>query len=331
MIHRSSTLTITAVCPNTSATMYTLSGISRAPLGETIFTKKISDPQVIFSMMQMKENSNWNHDIQRAMSHSVNRRIIECLHHEDLSFTELLNKIDHDANHGKFGYHLRTLREFIELEPTTKKYHLTDRGKLLAGAIRDFSFLTSRGKEASRYAEHLKIGDHAVALYSDNTFKRKIAFPFLKAGLSSGKAAVYFVSEENMDSEVREIRKCGMDIDQWPTEAITIMSAYEWYPRKGKAKAKTITANWQTLIQEKKKAGFPGVQVATETADFIYNGRSEELLRYEELLGRQLAPDLCVCGLCLYDKNILEEEHFLRVFKCHGHMISKDIIGKTIA
>jgi hypothetical protein len=112
-------------------------------------------------------------------------------------------------------------------------------------------------------------------------------------------------------------------------EAFTIMSACEWYLRKGKAKSKTITANWQTLIQEKKKAGFSGVLAAGEMAVFINNGRSEELLRYEESLGRQLAFDLC--GLCLHDKNILEEEHFLRVFKCHGHVISKDLLGKTVA
>jgi hypothetical protein len=276
----------------------------------------------------MKGNNNWNHNVQRAMLHSVNRRIIECLHDEDLSFTELLNKIGHDANHGKFGYHLRTLREFITLEPTTKKYRLTDRGELLAEAIRDFRFLTSTGKETSRYAEHLKIGDHAVAFYGDDDFKHKISFPFLKAGLSRGEAAAYIVPEKTIDSEIQEIRKYGIDIDCLPKEALTIMSACEWYLRKGEAKGKTIVTNWQTLIHEKKKAGFVGVRVAGEATVFINNGRTEELLRYEELLGRQLAFDLC--GLCLYDKNILEEGHFLRVFKCHGHIISKDLLGKTV-
>jgi hypothetical protein len=275
----------------------------------------------------MHENNKWDYKLQRAMLHPVNRKIIECLHYEDLSFTNLLDKVD--GNHGKFGYHLRTLREFVELEPTTKKYRLTDRGKLLADVICDFRFLTSEAKEASRYAEHLKIGDHAVALYSDEDFKRKISFPFLKAGLSRGEATVYIVSEDKLDSEVREIRKYGIDLDSLPKEAFAIMSASEWYLRRGRAEAKTIATNWQTLIQEKKKAGFTGVRVAAEVAVFIRNGLSEELLRYDESLGRQLAFDLC--GLCLYDKNILEERHFLRVFKCHGHIMSKDLVGKTLA
>jgi hypothetical protein len=274
-------------------------------------------------------NNNWDYDIHRAMSHPVNREIVECLHDENLGFTELLNKVGGVGNHGKFGYHLRTLSEFVELEPTTKKYRLTDRGKLLANLIHDFRFVISRGKEASRYSERLTIGDHAVTLYDTEDFKHQILFPFLKAGLSRGEAAVYIASEEKLDSEIREIHKYGVDLDRLPTEAFTIMSAYEWYLRKGRAKAKTIVTNWQTLIQEKKKAGFAGVHAAGEVAVFISNGKSEELLRYDEALGRQLASDLCV--LCLYDKNTLEERHIARVLNCHGHIISKGLLGKIVA
>jgi len=132
-----------------------------------------------------------------------------------------------------------------------------------------------------------------------------------------------------LDSEIREIQEYGLDLDSLPKEAFTIMSAYEWYLRKGRAKAKTIVTNWQTLVHEKKKAGFAGVHTAGEVAVFISNGKSEELFGYEESLGRQLAFDLC--ALCLYDKNILEERHIARVFNCHGHIISEDLLGKTVA
>ena len=263
------------------------------------------------------------------MSHPLNRRIIECLRDEDLPFTELLNKVGDDGDHGKFGYHLRTLSKFVELEPATKKYRLTDRGRLLAEVILDFRFLASKGKEASRYAERLTIGDHAVALYDNEGFKREISFPFLKAGLSRGEAAVYVVSEDKLNSEVREIQKCGIDVDSLPKGAFTIVSAYDWYLRKGRAKTKTILTNWQMLIHEKKKAGFTGVHIAGEATDFINAGLSEELLRIEESLGRQLASD--ICGICLYNRNILEERYLAQVFHCHGHIISKDLVGKTVA
>jgi len=69
------------------------------------------------------------------------------------------------------------------------------------------------------------------------------------------------------------------------------------------------------------------VHSAGEVAVFISNRKGEELLRYEESLGRQLASD--ICGLCLYDKNMLEERYIARVFHCHGHIISKDLLGKS--
>ena len=251
------------------------------------------------------------------------------MHDENLPFTELLNKVGDDGNHSRFGYHLRTLKEFVELEPTTKKYRLTDRVELLAEVIRDFRFVTSGVNEASRYAKRLTIGDHAVAFYDNDNFKRQISFPFLNAGLSRGEAAVYFVSEDKLDSEIREIQKYGIHLDRLPTEAFTILSANEWYLRKGGAKAKTITEKLQMLVQEKKKAGFAGVHAAAEMGVFISNGKSEELSRYEKSLGRQYASDLC--GLCLYDKNILEEGYIARVLNCHGHIISKGLLGKIVA
>jgi hypothetical protein len=257
----------------------------------------------------------------------MNRRIIDCLHAENLGFTELLNKVGDGVNHGRFGYHLRTLSEFVELEPKTKRYCLTDRGEMLAILIDNFRFVTAKGNEASRYAERLTIGDHAIAFYDNDDFKRQISFPYLKAGLSRGEAAVYIISEDKLGSEIREIQKCGIDLNSMSKEAFTIMSAEEWYLEKGRLKAtKKIATNWQRLIHEKKKAGFAGMHFAGEVAVFISNGKSEELLRYEKLLGKQLAFDLC--GLCLYDKKLLEERYIVRTFNCHGHIISEDIIGK---
>jgi hypothetical protein len=262
------------------------------------------------------------------MLHPLNRKIIDCLRDENLSFTDLLDRVTADGNHGKFGYHLRTLSEFVELEPTRKEYRLTDRGKLLAVMMRDFRILTSRAEEASRYAERLTIRDHAVAFYDNDDFKRRISFPFLKAGLAQGASAVYIVSEDKLDSEIRKIQKYGIDLDSLPKEAFTIIPDGEWYLRKGRLEAKTIITNWQTLIHKKMKAGFAGVHSAGEVEVFFRNGKSEELLRYDESLGRRPALDLC--ALCLYDKKILEERYIARVLHCHGHIISEDLLGKTV-
>jgi DNA-binding transcriptional ArsR family regulator len=276
---------------------------------------------------------NSSHDeILKAIKHPVKRRIIEHLRDADLSFTELLNTVG-ESNHGKFGYHLRKLETFVELEPSTKKYRLTDRGRLLAGLIRDFSVIASKNRRFTKYAQSLRLGDHAFVLYDTEHFRRKIVFPFLEAGLSRGEAVVYLVSEHKLDSERREIKRYRINVDDFRTEAFTIMSAEEWYLKRGKTKAETIIANWLTLAKEKQKAtraraAFTGLRGAGDTRVFFENEKINELLRYEKALGRQLPHN--ICGLCLYDANKLDRRQFIQVYNSHGHIISKDIIGKTV-
>lgn len=268
----------------------------------------------------------WNDEISKAMAHPTKRRIIECLQNADLSFMELLNEVG-KSNHGGFGYHLRSLKAFIEVEPSTRKYRLSDRGKVLANVLRDFRLITSVNDEYANYVQNLRLGDHAIGVYTTQDFKDKILFSFLKAGLTKGEATLYIVPENKLDSEIGELQRFGINFDYSPREIFTIMSAYDWYLERGKAQAKTIIANWQRLIKEKQKIGFTGVRVAGHMEVFFDHDKTEELLRYEESLGKQLALDLC--ALCLYDRDRLDTEQFIRAYKCHGHIISKGIAGKT--
>jgi DNA-binding HxlR family transcriptional regulator len=269
----------------------------------------------------------WNNLFQKAMAHPVKRKIIECLRDADMSFSELMNSVD-VSNHGKFGYHLRELKDFVELEPLTKKYRLTYKGKILAGLIRDFRSVTSVNAEYVRYVQGLRRGDHAFALYTDENFKRKISFPFLEAGLMRGEAVVYFVEEDKLTSEVKEIQRYGIDPASLQKEAFTIMSAYEWYIDKGRAHGETLLAKWKNLLKKKEKAGFTGLRGAAETEVFFNYAKSQELQRYEELLGRQIAEN--ICALCLYNVGRVDEEQFVQVCKSHGHIIQEGIVGTTI-
>jgi hypothetical protein len=244
-----------------------------------------------------------------------------------LSFRELLKYVG-IGNHGKLGFHIKALKGLVEREPTMKKYRLTDRGQLAGELILDIHFIIDRGgrdlaHEPTRYVRRLRFGDHAVLYYDTKDVKREITFPFLEAGLPKGEAVVYLVSEHKLDSESREIQRCGISADYFRTEAFTIMSADEWYLKKGKAQAKTIIDNLQKLREEKQKAGFTGLRTAGEMEVFFENAKIKELLRYEAALGRQLASN--VCGLCLYDTHRVDENQFVQLKKCHGHLVLQDI------
>jgi len=270
----------------------------------------------------------WDDEIHRALAHPIRRRIIECLQERNvLSFRELLKYVG-IGNHGKLGFHLKALGGLVEREPSMKKYRLTDRGQLAGELIWDVRFIIDRGgrdlaHEPTRYVRRLRLGDHAVLYYDTEDVKREITFPFLEAGLPKGEAVVYLVSEHKLDSESREIQRYGISAEYFRNGAFTIMSADEWYLKKGKAQAKTIIDNLQKLREEKQKAGFTGVRGAGEMEVFFDNAKVKELLKYEATLGRQLALDLC--ALCIYGANRLEEKQVIQLNKYHGHEIFKDI------
>jgi len=269
----------------------------------------------------------WNGNTHRAMAHPVKRKIIESLQDNDLLFTEILKSIG-EIDRGKFGYHLRTLKGFIKVDATTKKYSLTEKGKFLDACIRDFRFIISVSRESAKYAEGLRRGAHAVGLCNTEEFKHEISFPFLKAGLSKGEAVAYVAPEHKQSLIAKETLNYDINGDYLRNGTFTVMSAYDWYLEKGKAQGKTIIANWNELIKEKRKAGFAGLRVAGETDTFFDYGKVEELLKYEESLGKRF--DMDFSALCLYNTDRLDYEQLSRIFRAHGHLISKGVIGEMI-
>lgn len=275
----------------------------------------------------------WDDEILKTLAHPIRRRIIECLRDKNaLSYSKLLEHLD-IANHGKLGFHMRALKGFVKHEPSTKKYRLTDKGQLAGELLWDINFIISRGRrdlaqEPTRYVRRLVFGDHAFLLFDAEDVKREISFSFLEAGLPKNEAVVYLVSERKMDSESREIQRYGVSADYFQKEAFTIMSAEEWYLKKGKAQPKKIIANCLMLLKEKQKAGFTGLRVASEMEVFFDNAKTKELLEYEAALGRQFTYD--VCALCLYNTNKVDEKQIVQLTKYHGHLISKDIAWKIV-
>jgi len=271
--------------------------------------------------------NSWNGNTHRAMAHPVKRKIVESLRDNNLSFSELLQSIG-EIDKGKFGYHLRSLKGFIKVDATTKKYFLTRKGKFLDACIRDFRFINSVSMESAKYAEGLKRGDHAIGLCHTEEYKHEIAFPFLKAGLLKGEAVAYIAPEHKQSSIAKEILNYGINGDYLSNGTFTIMSAYDWYLEKGKSQGKTIIANWNELIKEKRKAGFAGLRVVGEMDTFLEYGKVEELLRYEEMLSRRF--DMDFSAICLYSSDRLSSEQFSRISSAHSHILSNFMVGEIL-
>ncbi len=250
----------------------------------------------------------------------------------DLSFAELMRSVG-ITDHGKLGFHLRVLKGLVELVPSAKGYRLTERGQLASELLWDTRFIMAKSREGimlepARYVRRLKLGEHAVLFYHNQEFKHATSFPFLQIGLLKGEAVIYLVSEDRLSFETREIVWYGIDTDFFRNKALTIMSAEEWYMTKGKARAEKIIGNWLKLLHEKHKAGFAGIRIAGEMEVFFSNAKTEEMLKYETMLGKQLHPH--ICGLCMYNMERLDKEkQFIELSKMHGHSISRYMTIKT--
>jgi DNA-binding transcriptional ArsR family regulator len=275
--------------------------------------------------------ADWDNAVYKALAHPIRRRIIESLQEKGaLEFNDLL-KYTSMYNHGRLGFHLRALKGLIEHDPSTKRYVLTSRGVLASELMCDIRFTmttdtVSLNHVPTTYVRRLISTDHAILFYDTEEIKRKIAYQFLKTGLLKGDAVVYVVSEDKLDFESQEIQKYGTDSDNLHEEALTILSAEEWYLKKGKAHGKIILDNWLALLKEKQKMDFTELRVASEMEVFFNYAKTKELLAYEAMLGKQLAPALC--ALCLYNTHKLDEQEFIQLNHSHGHSIFKGIAFK---
>ena len=155
--------------------------------------------------------NDWDNEVHKALAHPIRRRIIECLQKKDTcTFKELL-KCTSMYNHGRLGFHLRALKGLIEHEPSTNRYHLTDRGFLASELICDIRSTMSKdpldlNHNPTRYVRRLSSTDHAILFYNTEEIKRQITYPFLEAELLKGGAIVYVVSENKLDFDHKKPR-----------------------------------------------------------------------------------------------------------------------------
>jgi len=134
----------------------------------------------------------------------------------------------------------------------------------------------------------------------------------------------HLASEQRLDREAKEIGRSILDIEELEEKgAFTIMSAEEWYLRRGKVSAGVIVGNWLKLTKEKMKKGYRGIQAAAEMDAFFGNAKTPGLLIYERKLGRKIPQMLC--GLCLFDARRLQPEQLISLLEAHGHGIFEGI------
>jgi hypothetical protein len=225
------------------------------------------------------------------------------------------------------------MEKLVRHDSTGKVYQLTDEGRLAYEcwirllshtAERCLDLKVSAKHNPVRYAGRLSLGDHACFLYEDEVVRRMVLSSFLGMGLLKDLAVVYVTCEERINHEAKEIRTSGIDVERLEKKgAFTMMSAEEWYLRRGKASPNAIIDNWLNLLREKMKEGYKGVQAAEETTVFLSNAKASQLLSYENKLRNHFPKNLC--ALCMVDARRLQPEQAISLIKAHRHGVFNGI------
>jgi DNA-binding transcriptional ArsR family regulator len=106
---------------------------------------------------------NWDDEIHSALSNPIRRCILECLRERSaLSFQELVKCVG-ISNHGKLGFHVRSLRGLVGRDRLIKKLRLTDRGQLAAELI----WASSNRMSQSSYQQRLGLENDMNPLCGD--------------------------------------------------------------------------------------------------------------------------------------------------------------------
>ena len=195
------------------------------------------------------------------LEHPTRRRILESLWEKDLSYNELTRIC---SNHGRLGYHLRQMRKIVKRAPKEKTYRLTQSGRVVRDWLAQAPSPNARGNLEPTpvhvtYANQLGLNEHAFALYEGADSRRDIAFPFLARGLTRSMASIYVVSEKEMDSEREEMRRRYFGMEEFEERgAFTIMSAEEWYMRRGRASPAVIIDNCVEAASGEDESGIQG-------------------------------------------------------------------------
>jgi DNA-binding transcriptional ArsR family regulator len=256
------------------------------------------------------------------LEHPIRRRILESLWEKDLSYDELTRIC---RNHGRLGYHLRQMCEIVKRVPKEKMYRLTQSGRVVRDWLAQAPSPNARGNLEPApvrvtYANQLGLNEHAFALYEGADSRRAIAFPFLARGLSRSMASIYIVSEKEMDAERKEMRRRYFGVEEFEERgAFTIMSAEEWYMRRGKSSSPVIIDNWSKLLQEKMSQDYKGIQVAGDTSFFFENSKASELLAYEKEIGHNFPKSMC--AICMYDSHRVDSGQVTSLIGSHDHGI----------
>jgi len=154
--------------------------------------------------------------------------------------------------------------------------------------------------------EEVHIGNHIIAIYTDQESKFDEAFKFLKDGLDNNEI-IMIITDSLSKDKIRKRMQNDWDVKIEPLESsgiINIKTTEEWYYSHGFPNPFKIKTFWLAMAEIALNRCKNGLRVFADTHDFFEKGFGNDLVNYESTLDSKF--DFQFTAICAYDSKDIQ-------------------------
>src|ERR1700722_17346236 len=166
--------------------------------------------------------------------------------------------------------------------------------------------------------ESLELGDHVCVISHGESLTRSVIVPFVRRCLARKEMCFYAIGKRAVEDIEAELTQAGIDVQAARAQgALTLLESHEFMPLD-KFEVSAFIALFGVRTQAALNAGFYGVGFAVEMTWGRELGVAHDvLIEIERRLNTEFFPNSPACALCIYDRQLLSEEHPQAALRSH--------------
>jgi PAS domain S-box-containing protein len=173
--------------------------------------------------------------------------------------------------------------------------------------------------------DKLKIGDHTLLLYEDESEMISRSISFIRESLKRGEKCLYIEGDADIDFLMFELRKLISGIDKYLKNGqLQILSRAETYALSKHFKADKMIDLLKKESLKALKEGHNGLSITGELSWVLdFEDGKEELIKYEWKLNEDIFGSYPVVAMCRYNINKFDDVVIKAVIELHHYIIWK--------
>jgi signal transduction histidine kinase len=183
--------------------------------------------------------------------------------------------------------------------------------------------ITEMRKTGIDVVGHMPWGTHICLFYETKQDLLDTVVPYCKTGLEDEELCMWVVAEPlTIEAATDALKDAVPDLDRYMADSsMEIISAGDWYLRRGTFDLKRVTAGWHEKLAHASARGYTGVRVTGDTA-WLQKKDWKHFCEYEEGLNEAVANQR-LAVLCTYPLAACGALEVLDVVRTHQFALAR--------